>query len=269
MKKKLVLTGSNGFLGSYVAKTFDTSLFDIYYFDRTKHSLTDPKSLSELFSGAEIIIHLAGANRDTAVTILSVNTVGTLGVLEAMKTYCPVAKLIYSSSFQVYGPPNIYSYSKKYAEELIEYYTNTSQISAIVLRIANLYGKGSKPFYNTVIATFAELINTGKTLEISGDGEQKKDFIHVSDVAEAIKKCALYVPKQKTEYFDICTGKTIALNEIISIFKKVSGKDIYVRYKNQDKKNDPDIIKDYNDAEEKLGWSPEKNIEDGLKEMIT
>src|SRR3989344_3215110 len=191
-KINVAVTGADGFLGRHVVeKLKKESNIVLFLFDRSKQSLFRVNSLRQFLNKKDVIIHLAAVNRDNNSNLIKVNCLGILGLLEGICKYSPNAKLIFSSSFQVYEKESMYGLSKKFAEELIEYYSKKNNIKSIILRIANIYGSGGKPFYNSAIATFVYQIKTGKPLIINGDGKQKRDYIHVTDVVDAIMKCIL------------------------------------------------------------------------------
>ena len=184
---KVAITGASGFVGSYLLEALRKEKITFATFNHKKHDLFRPETLRDLVKDKDVIIHLAGVNRDDDLTnITKVNVLGTKGLLDAMLMYSPLAKLIFISSFQAYLQENIYGASKRNAEELIESYVNRSKLTAIILRFTNMYGPGSKPFYNSVIATFAHQIQKGEPIVINGDGEQKRDYLYITDGANAI-----------------------------------------------------------------------------------
>lgn len=279
MKTSIGITGSQGFIGHHLTKTLKKSeKYDLLLFDRQHNDLMDKKSLKAFVSGRDIIFHIAGVNRDTNENLVRVNALGTLNLLEAIKQYGnKKAKLIYISSIQVYNPSSansvlkeedqhsfpdtIFGISKITAEKLICLYN----MDSIIFRLSNAYGPNSRPFYNSVIATFCYLTAHNRTIQINGDGEQKRDFVFISDVVDALIKAIDYKGAKK-ELFNMGTGKLTSLNQIIKTIKTISGKDIKVEHLPNVQGATGLILTDQQAIRSKLNWKPVADIEKGLKD---
>lgn len=273
MKKNLIpkiaITGSEGFLGNAITKKLRAQKIPFDSFDFKKHNLFKPESLKSLVLGKDIIIHLAAINRGDDTELIKVNVLGTLNLLSAMSKYSPNSRIILSSSFQVYLKSGLYGLSKKTDEDLIEEYTKKTGLKGMVLRISNIYGPNGKPFYNSVIATFAYLIKNNKPVTINGDGSAKRDFIYVDDVAEAFIGAALKKLKKPFEIMDICSGKAVSLNRVLKILKMASGKNFKVMYNaNVKEKAWPTNRKNFKKAKSLLNWKPTTSLEEGLKSVL-
>ena len=269
--KKIGITGSTGFIGQAVQKRLEKeSDFVVENFDKQKHSLFDPESLESFVEGKDVIIHLAGVNRGTNQELFQTNVLGTLSLLDAVVKYAPSARIIFASTFQVYLPHSLYGLSKKFAEELLTLYGTKNKIRSTILRLANVYGPGGKPFYNSVIATFSHQIKLGETLQINGDGSQERDYVYVADAAHAFLKAALCKQEELSEIIDICSGEHISLKKILKIIEGVSDKKINVVYNNEavPEKPWPTRDKTYSKANELLGWEPKTTLEQGLTEVM-
>lgn len=266
---KVAITGGQGFLGKVVLKKLKAKKISYSILDKKKHDLFDPKTLKNLVQGKDVIIHLAGVSRAENIEIGKTNIIGTLSLLEAISRYAPKARVIFSSSFQVYLKDSLYGLSKKSSEELISHYVNKMGLRATILRISNIYGPGGKPFYNSVIATLNHLIKTGQPLRINGDGSQTRDFIFVEDVADAIVKAVLIKKQKPIEIFDICSGKETALNEVLQLIKELSGKNFEVEYNRKIKETPwPTKGKNFKLAKEILKWQPVTSLRKGLKKLV-
>ena len=265
----IAITGADGFLGKAVVSRLRAKKIPYSVFDFKKHNLRNPKALKSLVSEKDIIIHLAAGNRGDNIDFCKVNILGTLSLLTAVAEYAPSSKIIFASSFQVYLKDSLYGLSKKIGEDFILHYTKKTNLRGIILRISNIYGTGGKPFYNSVIATIAHLIKKGKVLKINGDGSQKRDYIFVEDVADAIIKAISFSPKNKAEIINICSGKETSINNVLRIIKQVSGKNFKVEY-NKDVKEKPwpTSSKTFNKASLLLGWKPKTALSKGLKTVM-
>lgn len=262
---KVAITGASGFLGRAVIERLETKKIPHIAFDRKKHDLLNPKSLKKLVSGKDVIIHLAAVNKGENLELVKVNTLGTLSLLEAAAQYAPNAKIIFSSTFQVYLEESLYGLSKKFAEDLISQYIKKTSLTGMILRISNIYGPGGRPFYNSVIATLAHLIKNDEPLKINGDGSQKRDFVYVDDVADAITRAIGAKLKNPLEIIDICSGKETSINEVLGIITRVSGKKIKVEYnKGVKEKPWPTRGKNSDRALRLLVWKPTTSVIKGL-----
>lgn len=265
----VAITGADGFLGKAVVKQLHTKKIPYSAFDFKKHNLQNPKTLKSLVYGKDVIIHLAAINKGEGTDLCKVNILGTLSLLEAASKYAPLSKIIFSSTFQVYLKTSLYGLSKKVGEDIISHYTKKTNLRGISFRISNIYGPGGQPFYNSVIATFAHLIKKGEVLKINGDGSQKRDFIYVDDVADAIIRAIKYSPKRAYEKIDICSSREFSLNSVLKIIKQISGKNFKVEY-NKDVKDKSWLIsgKNFKKANLLLGWKPKTPLSLGLKAVM-
>jgi len=268
-KSNVIITGADGFLGKHLCQALEEQvLCRIFKFERHRHNLLKPKSLKSLLTGAKVVIHLAGANRDTNSNLLTVNTLGTVGLIQAMSNYCPRAKLIFASSVQVNWPESFYGLTKKLAEEAIEYYCRQKLITAVILRVTNIYGPDGKPFYNSTIATFTYLLKQNKPITVRGDGSQTRDFIYVTDVVRSIILALKYQPKQAFEIFDICSGKEVTIRRVVETLKRISGRQIKIDYHKEKEVEEAHPISQNKKVQELLGWKPEVGLNHGLRKVM-
>lgn len=275
------ITGAHGFMGSHLYEYMKT-ICECEVFDRQKCDLFDIESMKLFVENKDFIFHLAGANRASNEELLKVNTLGTLNLLEAIRKYSEVeTKIVFASSLQVYGftrniiylkendlpkPNNIYGLSKKFAEEIINGYSEYYGIKGLIFRISNVYGEGCRPYYNSAIATFIDLIQKGEKIIINGSGEQSRDFIYVSDVVNAFSKSLDY-PFKHTETLNICTGKAVSINEVISTLKEVTDMTPKVEYKETNEQVNY-TIGNPSKAMKVLGYKAEISLEEGLKRTV-
>lgn len=277
------ITGYTGFIGSHLYNRLKSHPdFRCHVFDRKKYCLFDIKSMKSFVENKDVIIHLAGANRAPEEELLKVNVLGTLNLMEAIRKYSQTdTRIIFSSSLQVYGlrknleylkesdelkPNNVYGLSKKFAEEIISKYYEWYGIKSLIFRISNVYGEGCKPYYNSVISTFIDLIFKKRKIIINGTGEQARDFIYISDVVDAFLKAIRHHFKG-LEVINICTGKPITINKIVSILRDVTGIPFVVEYK-KDVEQTNFLVGDPTKAENVLGFKAKVDIKEGLIRTI-
>lgn len=276
------ITGSSGFIGYHLSNALrNLDKYNLIMFDRLYNDLMREESLKSFVSRCDIIFHIAGANRDTNANLIGINVLGTLNLLEAIKRYGKrKVKFIYVSSSQVYNPSfsntlhqeedqlfipdTIFGISKITAEKLIYIY----DFDSIIYRVSNTYGPHSRPFYNSVIATFCHQIAKNKTIQILGDIEQKRDFIFISDVVAGLIKAIDYMENQK-EVFNMGSGQLTSLSQIIRIIENIAGKDIKMEYLLNKKEKDGWILAAQKNIHLKLNWRPNIGLENGLKQTYS
>lgn len=170
-----------------------------------KYDIRNKKKILPLFKGVDVVIHLAALS-DIVPSIadpenyLSTNIVGTMNVLESMRFY-NVKKIIYAASSSCYGIPKKYptkenesidtrypyAFSKNIGEQLIQHWSKVYNINYISLRLFNVYGTRSRTHgaYGAALGIFLRQKISGKAYTVVGDGNQKRDFVYVSDVCNA------------------------------------------------------------------------------------
>ena len=191
-----------------------------------------------LFEGVEYVFHLAARSRiqlamKNPMECLETNYIGTYNMLECARQV-GARRFINSSTSSSYGlvnhPPleetmqtdclNHYSASKVGAESLCQMYNNLYGLRTITLRYFNVYGPRQplKGQYAPVIGLFEEQAKRGEPLTIVGDGEQRRDYTHVYDVADA------NIHAMMTNYsgivVNIGTGTNYSVNEVASFISE-------------------------------------------------
>lgn len=262
------ITGGTGFIGRHLIRELERRKIPYGLLDRKTNSLFKPNTLKEFVVSKDVIVHLAGVNVGSNNEAVRVNVSGTLGLLEAMVKFSPYAKIIFSSSFQTYVKDSIFGLSKGFAEKLIRYYSDKHLLKSTILRITNVYGPGCKPFYNSVIATFTHQIHNDKQIIINGSGNQRRDYLYITDLIDAIIKTIEYKQNMQSEYIDICSGKQISLRELMVLFRKICKKEINVRYADKKREDFWNIPNNYDKAKQLLGWKPKIDIEEGLTNIM-
>jgi UDP-glucose 4-epimerase len=136
-------------------------------------------------------------------------------------------------------------------------------LETVCPRYFNVYGEGqpSTGAYASVIATFLALKKENKPLTIVGDGNQTRDFVNVSDVAEANFLAATSPRVGKGESINIGTGKKYSVKEIAKI---IGGPTAFLPPRIEPK----DSLADISLAKFLLGWKPKIELEKGLKELL-
>ena len=246
-----LVTGGAGFIGSnlvdYLVSRGESVICidnksannDKFYWNSDKvinieADICNYKELKNCFTNVKHVYHLAAESRlqpaiENPIQAVYRNCVGTATVLQCARE-AGVKRFIYSSTSSGYGNnpvPNVetqpddclnpYSASKVAAEKFCKMYTNLYGLETVVLRYFNVYGDRSptKGQYAPVIGIFQRQRDAGEPLTIVGDGSQRRDFVHVRDVARANYLAAIMPLKGHAgEVFNVGSGKCVSVQDI-------------------------------------------------------
>lgn len=278
---RIGIAGAGGFIGSHLVKTL-TPRYDITILERderSQYSLTTIAALKKI----DTIVFLAGMNRGDDKEIIHGNTVSLFTLLRGLHSENIKPNIVLSSSLQVYGfdnkpishveteiptPSSVYGLSKLMAERIADDYCRTSHRSGFSLRIANVYGPGCKPNYNSIIATFEGRIRKGQPLIINGSGRQGRDFIHVDDVVSAIEKAVLRVNDRSIgmKPLNVCTGSITEIETLAEAMMKALKKNVQIKHPNPGADTDF-LVGNPQKAKKELGFSSSIGIEEGLSKL--
>ena len=266
--KTVFVTGGAGFIGSNLIPKLLSQGHKVIVFDNfstgvmanleafkshtnfafEKGDIRDREAVQSALQNVTSIIHLAAqidvtASVENPLQTHEINVTGTLNLLqEAAKN--KVEKFVFASSTAVYGettllpikeetptkPISPYAASKAAAESYLSAYAHCFGLETITLRFFNVYGKKNHNSpYSGVITKFLQKAQNNQNLTVEGDGEQTRDFIHVSDVVNGIA-LALNSKQTPGEVFNICTGKPTSINQLAEIIKKITCKDLSVKH---------------------------------------
>ncbi|MEM2130100.1 MAG: GDP-mannose 4,6-dehydratase [Candidatus Bathyarchaeia archaeon] len=249
----------------------------------TKADLLNPKTLKTALSNIDTVIHAAAyisVNESTKKPAKYVrnNVEGTTNIAKTCKDNN--IKLIYISTAAVYGEPQTlplnethptnpispYGITKLQGEQIINYYA-TQGLKHITLRLFNVYGPGQSNAYAGVITRFMQAASLNKAPIIYGDGQQTRDFIHVEDVAEAIK---LAVQSNNTnETFNIASGKPTTINNIATLILQHTNPNLKPKHAKQKPNDIRHSYADITKAQKLLNFKPKITLHEGIKNLIT
>ena len=182
MSKIVLVTGAQGFLGQNLVTTLERTDGVVV---RTFLRGDAVHSLAEKLIGVDLVYHLAGVNRPKSDDEFEVGNAGlTRELVGHARTITEPPLIVFLSSVQA-GLDNAYGRSKVAAEEaLVELHEQTGAPIAIY-RLPNLFGKWSKPHYNTVVATFCHEIARGRVIEVA-DPDHELELAYVDDVVDRL-----------------------------------------------------------------------------------
>jgi len=178
---KVLITGANGFIGrSLTAHLRTRGDCDLRLFD-VGNSM---EYLRQALNDADVVYHLAGVNRpETADEFETGNTDLTRKVCDILRDMRRKPKVVFSSSVQA-TLENAYGISKRRAEEALEAFGAHSHAVVRIHRLTNVFGKWSRPNYNSVVATFCYNIANDLPISIS-DPSRQIELVYIDDVVDA------------------------------------------------------------------------------------
>lgn len=259
MNKKIIVTGGAGFIGSHLVdellsngnkvtvidnlssgrNEFIEHHIQDKNFDLIRLDMLELEKLTQTIRGADIIYHLAAnpdvrLGADNTKVHLEQNIIVTYNLLEAMRMN-KQQNIVFTSTSTVYGeatiiptpenygplvPISLYGASKLACEALITSYCHTFDMRSWIFRFANIVG--DRGTHGIIIDFINKLKKNPKTLEILGDGQQRKSYVHISDCIDGI----LFAVKNSHDManiFNIGSKDTINSTEIGELIVKEMG----------------------------------------------
>ena len=248
----------------------------------------NPDRAQRAARGADVIVHLAAqAGVPSSVEDprhdFEINALGTFNLLEAARQQ-DVGRFVFASSAAPIGdceppiheemacsPKAPYGASKLAGEGYCSAYHGTFGIDTLALRFGNVYGPRSG-HKSSIVAKFIRRAMEGKTLEIYGDGQQTRDFIHTDDLVRAITLAATQ-PDVGGEVFQIATNSETSVNDLTDrlvrlLEEEMALDDVDVTHTEP---RTGDVRRNYSDtgkAKNVLGWTPEIALTKGLRRTV-
>ena len=296
-KPVAVVTGGAGFIGSHmvdnlVGRGFSVRVIDnlvggseqnlahhktdVVFDSRDIRELTEDDSL---FSGAKYVFHFAGIGDivpsiEQPMEYMSANAQGTVHVLEAAR-HAGVDKFVYAASSSCYGmadtptgenhpidPKYPYALSKYQAEQAVFHWHHVYDLPVNSIRIFNAYGIRSRTSgaYGAVFGVFLRQKLAGQPFTVVGDGEQTRDFLYVTDVAEAFWSAA--DTSITGEVFNLGAGKPQSVNRLIEL---MGGDTVFI----PKRPGEPDCTwADISKISSQLGWKQRVSFEEGVQNIL-
>ncbi|PEJ40646.1 capsular polysaccharide biosynthesis protein CapF [Bacillus sp. N5-665] len=212
---KILVTGAKGFLGkNLVAELKNQGYKDIFEFSRE-----DNITLLERYTReCDFVFHLAGVNRPKDENEFMEGNAGfTSQLLNLLKEQGDKVPVLITSSIQAENN-NPYGKSKKVGEEALFNYSKETGAKAYVYRLPNLFGKWSKPNYNTVVATFCHNIARGLDIQVN-DPDVELNLCYIDDVLEEFFKALNHTPTIQDDYCFVPVTHNIKLGELANVIK--------------------------------------------------
>jgi UDP-glucose 4-epimerase len=240
----------------------------------------EARAIRAAMDGVDWVFHLA-ALADIVPSIqrpldyYQANVNGTVSVLEAARA-AKVARLVYTASSSCYGIPDAfptpesapirpqypYALTKFLGEQLALHWCQVYKLPVVSLRLFNVYGPRSRTAgaYGAVFGVFLAQKLAGQPFTVVGDGAQTRDFVFVTDAADAFVRAAQ--SPRAGEVFNVGTGQPQSINRLVEL---LGGEVVHV----PKRPGEPDCTWAQTAAiRERLGWRPQVSFEDGVRIML-
>ena len=307
MSKRVLVTGGAGFIGSHVSDVFIANGWTVEVIDNlssgkranvpkaaTLHEMDvrSPEASRIVQDGAfDVIVHLAAqidVRRSVSDPLFdaSVNVLGSLNILESVRNSnrAQQTRVVFSSTGgAIYGdlatPPTVeitpkdpdspYAIAKLAVEHYLSYYTRIHGLDTVVIRFGNVYGPRQDPHGEAgVVAIFCGRVMQNRPLTIFGDGTQTRDYVHVTDVAEAAFLVATTTlpPVQRVDdrAFNIGTGSATSVVDLAQVLLDAAGATVPIEFAPRRAGELQDSCLSVDKARDVLGWSPRITLAEGL-----
>lgn len=299
---KVLVTGGAGFIGSNLVKYLVNEGSDVTVLDNfmsgyrsnlepfstiriIEGDVRDATTVNEAMQGVEVVFHLAASvgnkrSIDFPIIDAQINVLGTLNVLEAARKE-GVRKIVASSSAGIFGelktmpikedhpiePDSPYGCTKLCEEKLCLSYAKLYEIEAVCLRYFNVYGPNQRfDAYGNVIPIFVFKMLHNEPIQIYGDGEQTRDFVHVADIVHANIRAA--DSKGVSGAFNIASGKSVTINRLVEMITKNSKNSVKIEYGFNRPGDVLHSLADLSLAKQKINYNPSIDLEQGIDEYI-
>lgn len=295
----IVILGGGGFIGSAVAERLLADGHAVRIFSRQRTApwrqfedaeriewmtgdVRSEPDLAAVVAGADVVVHLVsttvpGSSVNDPVHDVQSNLVPAVKLLEIMVGQGIERIIFVSSGGTVYGPPRYlpmdedhptrpivaYGATKLAIERALLQYRHNHGIQVGILRVANAYGPRQRADRGQgAVATFIDQARAGRRLEVWGDGLTIRDYVYVTDVADALARLLRY--RGEHAVFNIGSGRGVSVNRLIGIIRKSMNTRLETVYRSARRFDVPENVLDVSLAAQELHWRPRVSLEDGI-----
>lgn len=302
--RNFLILGSTGFIGSNLVETLVNLGAHVHSYSRspikqnnrnishTVGDIMDKKRLEmALKSRPDVIINLVGysgqvrSNRHEMES-LTINALSHIKLLQRVRTQCPKAKVIFSSSRLEYGkisklpvnedhpasPLSFYGLHKHFATEYSLYISKYFGLDTVAIRSSNPFGPHPERYpssYN-ILNSFIDLANGNKPITIYGRGHQIRDYIFIGDLVDAFVACSVS-PNTKGKVYNLGSGKGTRVIDAAKLILNLLGKGAikHIPWPREEKQVETgDYIADIKKIIRDTKWTPHVSLKKGLEITI-
>jgi UDP-glucose 4-epimerase len=301
---RALVTGGAGFIGSHIVEALVKRGFEVWVVDDlstgsatnleetgailVKEDVKRIRELEGLPRRIDVVFHEA-AIASVPISVedpMRVHDVNVNAALEVMNLCVErkIRRFVFASSAAVYGavvsppakeqdycsPGSPYGASKLSVENYMHAYNSSYGLESVALRYFNVYGPRQRADdgYSGVIPLFARQLLSSITPRVYGDGLQTRDFVYVTDVAEA-NLLAMESELAPGQVFNIASGRNVSVLHLLDVLTELTGAGPIVPEFLPRRRGDPRTgSSSIHKARELLGYSPSVELERGLSEVV-
>jgi len=297
----ILLLGGAGFIGSNLSQLLSNQNCNITVVDQfavenqtenenitfIQGNITDSNFVGALFRKTrfDVVIHLVSSlipssNYSDFNSSRDLNTFSFFELLRNMEENKVKKIIFFSSGGTVYGnnknssineenrllPENYYGFSKLIIEEYLQLQSRLNNLEFVIVRPSNPYGNGQRTHSKQgIIAVAIGKIINNQSLDIWGDGSVVRDYLHVSDLCNAIY--AIIKTDSWNKIYNIGSGEGVSLNNMINLIEEISQKKLIVNYLPSRNEDVPRNVLDTIKLRTETGWAPKIELRSGIKEL--
>lgn len=299
--KKIIVTGGMGFIGSHLVERLLKKGNKVIVIDDLSEGKRENlpvgnfnlefyrksilEDIGDLFEGVGVVFHLAAKTRPQEsikepVLYNHVNIDGTLNILNNCVKH-KVKRLVFTSSSSLYGSQEIfptpetclaqsmspYALTKSIGEQYCKLFERIYGLESNYIRPFNVFGTRQTPGggYAAVVPNFIDTLKKGGVPYITGDGEQKRDFVFVEDVVDLMVRAS--ESEVFGEAFNAGSETNISINDLYGVICGLMDKE--TRPQHIDAVFEPkETLADMSKAKRLLGWKSMTTLEEGLRTML-
>lgn len=299
-KKRCIIFGGGGFIGSHLAEELINSgyivrIFEIKNFNKSNisHLLDSVEIIEGDFNNkvdiklslhkVDYVFHLISSTTPSVSMAnplfdIETNLISSVNLLQECINIKTIQKLVFiSSGGTVYGIPQEIPITEKHPtnpissygiiKNTIEHYCNLYDklygLKSIIFRLSNPYGERQNPFGKQgVVPIFLNKILSHHDIEIWGDGEVIRDYIYIKDVTNLLAK-SLEIETVNSTY-NIGSGHGLSLNQLLLIMGEITNLDAKIKYFKARSFDVPCNILDITQAKNDFSWEPKMDIHEGM-----
>ena len=280
LMKNILVTGGAGFIGSNLIKSLVEKRYKVISLDNystgsksneiqgVKYYNLDIEQIFKVDESIDLCFHLAAQSRvqpsfEDPEESFRTNVLGTSRVMEWARAN--KIKIVYAGSSSKHHDPSDSPYAmyKFLGEEVCKLYKKSYNINVEIARFYNVYGPGENinEKFGNVIGIWRSKVIKGEPLPIVGDGNQKRDFIHVYDIVDGLIKIAL-TDINHNDAWELGTGINYSINELFKYFKDKFGvKSINIP---DQPGNYKETLRENDDSLKLLGWNPMDRLQNHI-----